>query len=211
MIRAFSTSQTCHARSNESALRAQHAEIPPYPYGPAHTYKQSNFGLYSSRKIRFGNIVSEHYKTKTRRTWKPNVHHKRLWSEALGQFVRTRCVARTLRSIDKAGGFDQYLLGDKARRVKDLGMGGWRLRFLVLNTEWGKNWRRSERLRLGLPAEEVDELAAQSEVVDASVLNEVVGLDSEGRADETDWIDEDTGSGSRVADAEGEKTKPLVL
>lgn len=48
--------------------------------------------------------------------------------------------ARVLRTIDKCGGLDEYLLGEKAGRIKELGVEGWRLRWLVMRT--GKVRRR---------------------------------------------------------------------
>jgi len=41
---------------------------------------------------------------------------------------------RVLRSIDKAGGVDEYVLGEKPARVKELGEEGWNLRWAVLQS-----------------------------------------------------------------------------
>ncbi|KAK1772830.1 ribosomal L28 family-domain-containing protein [Phialemonium atrogriseum] len=128
--------------------------IPPYPLGPRQVYKQSNTGLYGPSRIRFGNRVSEKYTMKSRRKWRPNVQQKRLWSASLGAFVRTRVTSRALRTIDKAGGLDEYLLGSKAARVADLGPWGWRLRWRVMQTEAVRERFRAEREALGLPARE---------------------------------------------------------
>ena len=43
-----------------------------------------------------------------------------------------KVATRVLRTIDKVGGLDQYLLGEKAGRVKELGVEGWRLRWRVM-------------------------------------------------------------------------------
>lgn len=59
--------------------------------------------------------------------------------------------ARVLRTIDKVGGLDEYLLGGKASRIKELGMGGWALRWRLLQTESVKERFRRERERLGVP------------------------------------------------------------
>jgi len=56
-----------------------------------------------------------------------------------------------LRTIDKVGGLDNYLLGDKAARIKELGVEGWRLRWKVLRTESVRGRIGEERVRLGLP------------------------------------------------------------
>jgi large subunit ribosomal protein L28 len=49
-----------------------------------------------------GNRVS-HANNKSKRVFEPNLHEKRLWSPALGRFVRLRVSARALRTIDKRG------------------------------------------------------------------------------------------------------------
>ncbi|EJU01338.1 hypothetical protein DACRYDRAFT_22510 [Dacryopinax primogenitus] len=54
-----------------------------------------------------------HSKHKTKRKWKPNVHTKRLFSESLGGTVKVRLTASTLRTIDKYGGLDSYMLRNK--------------------------------------------------------------------------------------------------
>jgi large subunit ribosomal protein L28 len=95
--------------------------------------------------------VSEEHEVKTRRKWRPNVHHKNLWSESLGIMVRTRVTTRVLRTIDKAGGLDAYLLGIKPQRVKDLGPWGWRLRWRIMQTPSVRGKFAREREELGLP------------------------------------------------------------
>ncbi|KAL2128076.1 hypothetical protein VTI74DRAFT_9755 [Chaetomium olivicolor] len=145
------------------SVSAPHPEIPPYPYGPRPFYHQSNTGLYGAARIRFGNNVSEKNEIKTRRKWRPNVHHKRLWSASLGVFVRTRVTARVLRTIDKAGGLDEYLLGHKPQRVKDLGPWGWRLRWRIMQTPAVRQRFAREREALGLPPKNEAELLAESE------------------------------------------------
>lgn len=59
--------------------------------------------------------------------------------------------ARVLRTIDKVGGLDEYLLGGKRARVKELGMGGWALRWRIWQTEMVTERFRRERERLGVP------------------------------------------------------------
>jgi large subunit ribosomal protein L28 len=144
-------------------VTAPHPEIPPYPYGPRPFYHQSNTGLYGEARIRFGNNVSEENEIKTRRKWRPNVHHKRLWSASLGVFVKTRVTARVLRTIDKVGGLDEYLLGIKPQRVKDLGPWGWRLRWRIMQTPSVRERFARERAALGLPPKEGTQLTAEAE------------------------------------------------
>ena len=47
---------------------------------------------------------------KTKRKFKPNVFLKRVYSEILDEMIRFHLTTSTLRSIDKAGGLDNYLL-----------------------------------------------------------------------------------------------------
>lgn len=47
---------------------------------------------------------------RTRRTWKPNVQEKRLFSYMLDRHIRVKVTTHALRCIDKAGGIDEYLL-----------------------------------------------------------------------------------------------------
>lgn len=151
-------------------------EIPSYPYGPRPFYHQSNTGLYGAARIRFGNNVSERNEIKTRRKWRPNVQHKRLWSESLGVFVRTRVTTRVLRTVDKAGGLDAYLLGHKPQRVKDLGPWGWRLRWRIMQTPLLRERFALQREALGLPPkmEEVEKLEAESPLPDGSAAGEAL-------------------------------------
>ena len=67
--------------------------------------------------------------------------------------MRVRVQARVLRTIDKVGGLDEYLLGDRPGRIKELGPGGWALRWRLLGTESVRERYRAERRRLGLPEE----------------------------------------------------------
>jgi large subunit ribosomal protein L28 len=73
---------------------------------------RSRRGLYDGKDIRTGNNVSFSFKA-TKRTFKPNVFKKRLYSETLQQMICFHVTASTLRSVDKAGGLDQYLLYSK--------------------------------------------------------------------------------------------------
>lgn len=153
-LRAFSSSPQCLAKSTAKRLAYEHSAIPPYPYGASMWYKQSNFGLYGTQKIRFGNMVSEKNEIKTRRYWRPNVQNKRLWSVSLRRFLKMRVTTRVLRTIDKCGGLDEYLLGEKAGRIKELGMGGWKLRWRIMQTDAVKQRFREQREALGLPPQE---------------------------------------------------------
>ena len=73
---------------------------------------RSRRGLYNGKDIRAGNTLSFSMNA-TKRTFKPNVFVKRVYSETLDEMVRFHLTASTLRTIDKAGGLDNYLLKSK--------------------------------------------------------------------------------------------------
>ncbi len=71
-----------------------------------------------------GNNVS-HAHNKTRRRFLPNIQVASLLSDALGRSVRLRLSTRAIRSIEKKGGLDAFLLATpdaklpvEARRLK---------------------------------------------------------------------------------------------
>jgi large subunit ribosomal protein L28 len=126
-------------------------DIPPYPYGPNHLYKQSNFGLYGGARVRFGNNVADsEFKTKTRRRWHPNVQRHRFYSEALETSIQMKVTTRVMRTIDKVGGLDNYLLGEKPARIKVLGPKGWLLRWKLMQTPAIKEKWEKMRVEYGL-------------------------------------------------------------
>lgn len=179
-LRSFSSTSHCAAKSSAKRLAYEHSTVPPYPYGPSKWYKQSNFGLYGLQKIRFGNMVSEKNEIKTRRYWRPNVLRKRLWSQSLRTYLRIRVTARVLRTIDKCGGLDEYLLGEKAGRIKELGMGGWKLRWRIMQTESVKERFRKQREALGLPPKEDVAIGSDGMVVTKEmVAKEIQKYDDE--------------------------------
>lgn len=49
-----------------------------------------------------GNTVS-HANNKSKRVFEPNLHSKRIWSPALGRFVRLRLTAKAMKIMDKRG------------------------------------------------------------------------------------------------------------
>ena len=132
--------------------------IPPYPYGPRRTYKQADTGLYGGSTIQFGNKISKgKNKGKTRRVWHPNIWKVRLYSKALGTRLKLKVRRRVLRTINKVGGLDEYLLGEKPARIKELGIFGWHLRWKVMMSNAMRERFEKERKALGLPGEETFE------------------------------------------------------
>ncbi|KAF6811177.1 50S ribosomal protein L24 [Colletotrichum sojae] len=148
--RTFSTSSPLAAKTIKiKAIPKLYA--PAYPLGDRQHYKQSNRNLLGTARIRTGNVISEKHHQVSKRTWKPNVHNKRLFSEHLGAWIHTRVTIRVLRTIRKEGGLDNYLLKDKPARVAELGPGGWRLRWLVQQTQGYRERFAAEAASLKMP------------------------------------------------------------
>ncbi|KAI0834029.1 ribosomal L28 family-domain-containing protein [Hypoxylon sp. FL0890] len=173
IIRPFSTTIPL-SRQKPSHLTVPSDQVPEYPYGRFRTYKQANQGLFGGSKIRFGNTVAEDHGNKSRTSWLPNRHTKRLWSPSLNAFVRTRLTARVLQTIDRLGGIDEYLLGSKAQRIKELGPAGWALRWKIMQTPAVRERFARERAALGLPPKEEVQTPLQSDhAAEGVTLSEV--------------------------------------
>ncbi len=78
----------------------------------------------TGKSVMTGNNVS-HAKNRTRRRFLPNLCQATLASESLGRSVRFRVCTNALRTIDRRGGLDNFLLKAKddtlslkARRLK---------------------------------------------------------------------------------------------
>ncbi|MEO1091285.1 MAG: 50S ribosomal protein L28 [Pseudomonadota bacterium] len=66
----------------------------------------------SGKGVLAGNNVS-HANNKSRRRFLPNIQSRRLYSERLGESIRLRIALNTLRTIEKRGGLDGFLLSSK--------------------------------------------------------------------------------------------------
>ncbi|KAL1792402.1 mitochondrial 54S ribosomal bL28m domain-containing protein [Alternaria dauci] len=132
------------------------AYIPAYPYGDHQLFKQANKGLYGEQMIRFGNNVSKDTETKTRRNWKPNVLSKSLYSVALKKRIKLRITAKVLKTMDREGGLDEYLLKDNVARIKELGPMGWALRWTLMQKPEVIERLRAEAAALGLDQATID-------------------------------------------------------
>lgn len=160
--------------------------------------------------------MSEKNEIKTRRHWRPNVHYKRLWSESLEQHIRIRITTKVLRTVDKCGGLDEYLLGEKAQRIKELGMGGWKLRWRIMQTERVKERFRRQRELLGLDPLPENALSLVSEEDVARTIEEYdaelqKGADIEiGDEAEGEFIDEEVVEGGFMEE-EPPKDQKVVL
>ncbi|KAL7944554.1 hypothetical protein V8C42DRAFT_325153 [Trichoderma barbatum] len=154
--RAFSTT-TPRPTKTVKPHRLPSDLIPPYPYGERRVYKQSNNGLYGSARIRFGNNVAEKHNNKSRRFWRPNVHVKTFLMPALGARIKTRLTLRVLKTIRREGGIENYLLKSKPARIKELGPGGWNLRWLLMQSRAVQQRFNDERVALGLEPRELED------------------------------------------------------
>ena len=65
-----------------------------------------------------GNNVS-HAHNKTRRRFEPNLQSVRLYSTTLKRNIRLRIATSTLRTIDKKGGLDEFLLGYRSAKLAE--------------------------------------------------------------------------------------------
>ena len=102
--------------------------------------------------IQFGNKISDgRNKGKTRRSFKPNVRRKMIYSEALEKNLFIKVTQRALRTINKAGGLDNYLLDDRPCRVREMGIFGWHLRWQIMQTPKIQEEFQKQREELGIP------------------------------------------------------------
>ena len=70
----------------------------------------------TGKGVQAGNNVS-HAHNKTRRRFLPNVQQTSMMSDMLGEMVRMRVSTRVIRTIEKNGGLDAFLLGTSNRKL----------------------------------------------------------------------------------------------
>lgn len=70
------------------------------------------------KKLTSGHKVS-HSQVKTKRTFKPNLNNVSFYSDALKASLKFRVAASTVRTIDKNGGIDSFLLGESNRKLTE--------------------------------------------------------------------------------------------
>ena len=83
-----------------------------------HKSNRAKNGLYHGKDIMSGYSIS-HSHAKTKRKWYPNVINKRVWSDALDDWVRFKMTTKALKEIDNIGGIDKYLLALDEKSVTD--------------------------------------------------------------------------------------------
>eukprot|EP00045_Choanoeca_perplexa_P022472 m.9664 g.9664 ORF g.9664 m.9664 type:complete len:135 (-) comp9474_c0_seq2:215-619(-) len=81
----------------------------------ASSMNRAKQNLFGGRKLLTGVKSGDDKKSpnKSPRTWKPNVFSKNYTSEILSRKISVKVTAYTIRCIDKAGGFDNYILKTK--------------------------------------------------------------------------------------------------
>lgn len=70
----------------------------------------------TGKGVQSGNNVS-HAHNKTRRRFLPNVQRTSLMSDALGEMVRMSVCTQAIRTVEKNGGLDAFLLGTANRKL----------------------------------------------------------------------------------------------
>jgi ribosomal protein L28 len=83
-----------------------------------HRSNRAKEGLYHGKDVRSGNSIS-HSHHKTKRKWHPNVQNKRVWSDALDDWVRFKMTTTAMKAIDDYGGIDNYVLSLDEPSVAD--------------------------------------------------------------------------------------------
>ncbi|KAF9934116.1 39S ribosomal protein L24, mitochondrial [Linnemannia zychae] len=131
-------------------------------------FKRAQRGLFGGKHIQFGNNIP-FSKTKTRRTWLPNVQTKRLFSETLNDWIRLNMTTSVMRTVDKKGGLDRYLL---ETRDDLLGAKGIELRGKIVEAMKAKQAKKAlkafEKRTTTLSTEAKDAVKAATQKVDPS-------------------------------------------
>lgn len=70
--------------------------------------------------VQFGNNVS-HSQRKTRRSFEPNLRSVKYTSNITGQEYRLKLTAKCMRTIDKKGGFDEFILDADISLMSNVG------------------------------------------------------------------------------------------
>ncbi|KAJ2702941.1 hypothetical protein H4R19_005333 [Coemansia spiralis] len=79
-------------------------------------YRLKLDGLFGGKQVQHGNNKPKSLH-KTRRTWMPNIQKVNMFSVLLGKMLRINVTTRVLRTIDKKGGLDEYLLTTKDSKI----------------------------------------------------------------------------------------------
>jgi len=72
----------------------------------------------TGKSAQTGHHVS-HANNKTKRRFQPNLQTTRLFSETLGQLITVRLTNHALRTVEKKGGLDAFLLASRDSRLPE--------------------------------------------------------------------------------------------
>ena len=72
----------------------------------------------TGKSVMTGNNRS-HAENKTKRVFRPNLVRSSLFSEALGERVRLRISANALRTVEKRGGIDAFLMAERNSKLTE--------------------------------------------------------------------------------------------
>ena len=75
----------------------------------------------TGKGVQTGNNVS-HAKNRSRRRFLPNLQQASMMSDALGQTVKLKLAASTIRTIEHTGGLDAFLTKTPAAKLTDQGV-----------------------------------------------------------------------------------------
>lgn len=70
----------------------------------------------TGKRVLVGHNVS-HSNIKTKRRYLPNLQERRILSDVLGEFITLRLSTNALRTLEKRGGIDGYLLTEADSRL----------------------------------------------------------------------------------------------
>ncbi|KAI9471542.1 hypothetical protein LPJ78_002450 [Coemansia sp. RSA 989] len=79
-------------------------------------YRLKLDGLFGEAKIQHGNNKPKSLH-KTRRIWLPNIQKVAVFSKILNEKLKINMTTRVLRTIEKKGGLDNYLLQTKDKKI----------------------------------------------------------------------------------------------
>ena len=75
----------------------------------------------TGKKYLSGNNVS-HAKNRTKRRFLPNLQNISFLSEKLGKKIQLRVAASTIRTVEKKGGLDEYLINTSNTKLASAGL-----------------------------------------------------------------------------------------
>lgn len=84
------------------------------------------------------------------------MHVKAFYLPSLDARIKTRLTLRVLKTIRREDGLENYLLKSKPARLRELGPGGWNLRWLLMQSQAVQRRFNEERVALGMQPVEVE-------------------------------------------------------